>query len=172
MGMDVYGKNPANEAGQYFRRNVWGWRPLWDYVEDQHPELAELVEYGHSNDGDGLDGEKSLLLAKLLEEDLSTGRAQEYIAQRNKRLAELPLEDCELCEATGIRTDKIGVEHLMNEKELTPELASILGRDKGWCNGCNGEGKKQNFMTSYYLDHEDLEEFAQFLKACGGFEIW
>lgn len=171
MGMDVYGKNPANEAGEYFRRNVWGWRPLWEYVDNQHPEIAELVEHGYDNSGDGLNAEKSLVLANLLEQDLASGRAQDYIELRNKTLASLPMDDCELCEATGIRTDKIGVEHLMPERELRPEVASIVGRDKGWCNGCNGVGKKQNFLTSYYLDHEDLEEFAQFLRGCGGFEI-
>ena len=52
MGMDVYGKAPTAEVGEYFRRNVWGWRPLWDMCLDLFPELTEKVEYGHSNDGD------------------------------------------------------------------------------------------------------------------------
>ena len=57
MGMDVYGVDPTTEDGAYFRRNVWGWRPLWTLVEC----IAEDVEFeaiadvsGHFNDGDGL----------------------------------------------------------------------------------------------------------------------
>jgi len=171
MGMDVYGKNPKSEAGSYFRRNVWGWHPLWDYVENQHPEIAELVEYAHSNDGDGLDEEKSLELAKLLMEDYNSGRVAEYIAERNKALSELPFEDCHICEGTGIRTDEIGKEAGWDTKELEPDIAIIVGRTKGSCNACGGVGKRENWATNYYLEEDDIKEFADFLVECGGFEI-
>ena len=32
MGMDVFGLEPRKEKGEYFRNNVWWWRPLWDFV--------------------------------------------------------------------------------------------------------------------------------------------
>ena len=77
MGMDVYGLNPTtkapprpehddfdsedwkayfdgqNEAGQYFRNNVWFWRPLWDYVSTACSDYIteEDLENGHSNSG-------------------------------------------------------------------------------------------------------------------------
>ncbi len=171
MGMDVYGKNPKSEAGSYFRRNVWGWHPLWDYVENQHPEIAELVEYAHSNDGDGLDEEKSLELAKLLMDDYNSGRVAEYITERNKALSELPFEDCQICEGTGIRTDELGVQAGWPEKELEPDIAIIVGRTKGSCNACGGVGKRENWATNYYLEEDDIKEFADFLVECGGFEI-
>lgn len=171
MGMDVYGKNPKSEAGSYFRRNVWGWHPLWDYVENQHPEIAELVEYAHSNDGDGLDEEKSVELAKLLMDDYNSGRVAEYIAERNKALSELPFEDCHICEGTGIRTDAIGKEAGWDTKELEPDIAIIVGRTKGSCNACGGVGKRENWATNYYLEEDDIKEFADFLVECGGFEI-
>lgn len=171
MGMDVYGKNPKSESGSYFRRNVWGWHPLWDYVENQHPEIAELVEYAHSNDGDGLDEEKSLELAKLLMDDYNSGRVAEYITERNKALSELPFEDCQICEGTGIRTDELGVQAGWPEKELEPDIAIIVGRTKGSCNACGGVGKRENWATNYYLEEDDIKEFADFLVECGGFEI-
>lgn len=171
MGMDVYGKEPATEKGTYFRRNVWGWRPLWQYVEDNHPEIAELVKYAQSNDGDGLNKAKSLQLAKLLNEDVISGKTKEYVQSRNEYLANLPLLDCELCGATGIRTDEIGIQNGMPERELSPEHASLYGRTKGYCNGCGGAGKKEDWQTSYYLDESDVVEFAEFLEHCGGFEI-
>lgn len=171
MGMDVYGKNATSEKGQYFRRNVWGWHPLWEYVENVHPEIAEKVEYAHSNDGDGLDAEDSKLLATLLMDDYKSGRVVEYVAQRQKYLADLPLDDCTLCGTTGIRSDEIGVQNGMPEKELSPEIQIITGRTIGWCNGCDGSGKREPWETNYYLEVEDIREFAEFLEDCGGFEI-
>jgi len=171
MGMDVYGKAPANEVGAYFRRNVWGWHPLWGYVEDQHPEIAELVQHAHTNDGDGLTSAKSLKLARLLQEDLANGVVDEYISARQMALSLLPRETCNLCSGTGIRTDAIAIEHKMPEKELSPELQILLGRTHGTCNACNSEGSREAFELSYRLDREDIEQFADFLENCGGFEI-
>lgn len=171
MGMDVYGKNPVSEKGSYFRRNVWGWRPLWGYVDDVHPEIAELVKYGYSNDGDGLNATKSAELARLLIEDFESGEVVRYVADRNKAISELPLEDCTLCHSTGIRSDEIGVNNGFPKKELTPEVQAITGRAAGYCNGCGGTGKKEPWESNYYLEPDDIVEFAEFLKDCGGFEI-
>lgn len=171
MGMDVYGKDPINKAGEYFRRNVWGWHPLWEYVEDVHPEIAELVEHAHTNDGDGLNKKDSLRLAEAIQHDIKSGKVADYVNSRNAHLASLPLNDCELCQATGIRTDEVGVQSGQPEKELSDERKIVLGRDKGWCNGCDGLGKTPAWETNYHLYPEDLVEFAQFLQGCGGFEI-
>lgn len=171
MGMDVYGKNPKSEMGEYFRRNVWGWHPLWEYVEDTHPEIAELVEYAHSNDGDGLGSEDSKKLAELLLADYESGEVFRYVEERNKRLSELPLLDCEWCEATGIRTDEVGIKNGFPDKELSPEVQALTDRTTGYCNACNGVGKREPWETNYYLEPDDVKEFALFLKDCGGFEI-
>ncbi len=103
MGMDVYGKSPKNETGEYFRRNVWGWRPLWDYCVDNFNDLVGEVS-GHYNDGDGLNNAGSLELARRIREQLKTGEAKDYIEKRNSRLASLERPNCELCQGTGIRT--------------------------------------------------------------------
>lgn len=171
MGMDVYGKNPANETGEYFRRNVWGWHPLWDYVEHIHPEIAELVDNPHTNDGDGLGARNSKKLAKLLMEDFVSGKVDEYVQERNRQLAELPFDDCKQCETTGIRTDNIGVEHGMPTAELPQDIAIIVGRTHGTCNACNGIGKRESWASNYYLEAQDIKDFAEFLENCGGFQI-
>jgi hypothetical protein len=171
MGMDVYGKKPTEPVGEYFRRNVWGWHPLWDCVEALQPEIAGLVKNAHSNSGGGLKAADSIKLAELLRADLDNGRVDEYVAERGRRLAELPRKDCEYCGATGIRTDAVGVERKMPEFVLEPAQAILLGRSAGWCNGCQGEGKTDAWETNYYLDRDDVAEFAQFLAKCGGFKI-
>lgn len=171
MGMDVYGVNATSETGTYFRRNVWGWRPLWQYVENNHPEIAGLVQYAQSNDGDGLDNADSIRLAALLLGDIQDGTTDKYIRARNHYLSQLERPSCDLCQGTGIRTDEVGVQQGMPEQELSPEMAALTGRTHGYCNACGGEGKKDAWETSYYLDRNDIKEFAAFLMDCGGFQI-
>ena len=170
MGMDVYGDNADEEVGEYFRRNVWGWRPLWDYIKEVHGDLVEGVE-GHTNDGDGLDETNSLKLSNRLKIDLSTGKVAKYVEDRNKAIAELPRIKCPLCNSTGIRSDAVGKEQMMPTRALSPDVAKQVGRTIGWCNACDGLGDKESWDASYYLEVIDIEEFAEFLTHCGGFQI-
>ena len=173
MGMDVYGKEPKSKTGEYFRNNVWWWRPLWDYCCEVGAEVIseELAEYGHYNDGAGLDAELSEALARVLLDELESGRTAEYERKHNEYLATLPRQECDLCGATGIRTDAVGVEMGQPTKELPAEVAILTGRTHGWCNGCNGVGTRENFGMSYPFSTENVREFADFLLACGGFAI-
>ncbi len=88
-----------------------------------------------------------------------------------KRIEEMPLEDCDLCNATGIRTDPKGKEFGMDKKELSAEQSAKLGRRIGYCNACEGVGKKEPFIKNYSTSLDDIREFADFLADCGGFEI-
>jgi hypothetical protein len=79
MGMDVYGRNPTSKEGEYFRNNVWWWRPLAEYCMEVAPEIAARCEGWHYNDGDGLNGLDSGALAeacngKSTAADVSGGR--------------------------------------------------------------------------------------------------
>lgn len=153
MGMDVYGRKPKSKTGEYFQANVWYWHPLWQYCEDMHPTLAneDKVPYAHSNDGSGLKSIDATNLGKLILKDIESGKAQEYILNRDQYLNSLPLEDCDFCQTTGLRSWPEG--------------------DKT-CNACNGIGQVKNFLTHYYLELSVLEEFANFLIDSGGFNIW
>lgn len=169
--MDVYGKNPTSEVGEYYRQNIWGWHPLWHYVELYHPEYANKVKHGHSNDGDGLEAEDSSQLSLSLKQDLITGMAKQRLDEWQRQLDELPLEKCDLCEGTGIRTDERGKEFGFHKKELSAEQSAKLGRRIGWCNSCDGVGEKEPFLKNYRTTLDDIREFADFLADCGGFEI-
>ena len=171
MGMDVYGKNAKNETGEYFRNHVWWWHPLWDYCLNVHGDIAGAVEYGHSNDGDGLDADEAYALGVRLMKDIEDGYTAEYETQYRERLASLPRKDCQWCEGTGIRTDLVGVENGMPTKELDEDDAILLGRSHGWCNGCRGEGKNDPWEANYPFSVENVREFAEFLLNCGGFQI-
>lgn len=111
MGMDVFGKAPASEVGEYFRNNVWWWRPLADYILNVHPDLASGCTEWHSNSADGLDAAESVALADALDADLSAGAVDAYQAAYAAEVAALPREACDLCDSTGLRTDQIGKQH-------------------------------------------------------------
>lgn len=173
MGMDVYGKNPKNEKGEYFRNNVWWWRPLWEYCCAVAEEVIpnHVAEHGHYNDGAGLDEDGAIALAKILNEELESGRTEECERKHREYIASLPREECELCGSTGIRTDEVGVQHGMPERELPIEMQILTGRTHGYCNGCQGVGTRESFGTNYPFDTSNVKEFAEFLANSGGFEI-
>jgi hypothetical protein len=170
MGMDVIGKNPTSEKGAYFRNNVWWWRPLAEYCLTH--DVANSCHYWHSNDGDGLDEDGAMELARKIQSDLDKGVVAEFERKHNGFIGSLPMIPCEWCHSTGIRSDEVGVQHGMPTRELEEPQAIILGRTHGWCNACQGLGEREQIATSYGFSEENVKEFVEFLLDCGGFEIW
>ena len=82
--MDVCGKAPTSETGEYFRNNVWWWCPLWDYCAEVAPDLTEGIS-GHYNDGDGLDAVGAHKLAAMLTAEIETGRTQRVRREVHRR---------------------------------------------------------------------------------------
>ncbi len=149
MGFDLTGKN-----GNSFRNNVWWWRPLWTFVGEKMEDIISDDDYnsGTFNDGGLIDREQSIQISERLDKMLKNGEVKKYELERDKRLNDLPLEDCELCGGTGTRNDDI----VQNEK----------------CNGCSGNGKRKSFELNYGFDEENVKEFKEFVEDSGGFEIW
>ena len=155
MGMDVYGIKPTDKTGEYFRRNWWGWRPIWWMVEGLWPEISAKVENPMTNDGDGLDDKDSKELSTLMNKAIGNGTVGKFIIDRNKRLDSMPEEPCNLCEGTGKRMDPPNI-----------------GAGTYPCNGCNSTGTRANYETYYRMDTNDAKEFSQFLAHCGGFQLY
>lgn len=163
MGMDVHGQNASSEQGAYFRANVWGWHPLATYCNIVAPEIWRHIEYAHSNDGDGLNDEHSKELAVVLKQKVESGETESYVQIRQAELDALPNEVCKLCSGSGKRD--------WSDPQLAPEYAK--GKSgKFECNSCHGAGSNRPSEAWYHLSTETVEEFAQFLQDCGGFEIW
>ncbi|QDP62253.1 MAG: hypothetical protein GOVbin2066_20 [Prokaryotic dsDNA virus sp.] len=66
------------ENGMYFRNNIWGWRPLWNFVCENCDDILtkEDMEMGHFNDGYRIDKDKSLKIAERLNQLLSDGTVE------------------------------------------------------------------------------------------------
>jgi hypothetical protein len=172
MGMDVYGIAPTDDAGEYFRNNVWWWHPLWDYCLNLHGDICDKVERGHENSGDGLDASDAEALSQRLLDDIKNGVTAEYERSYREHIASLPSHECKWCNGTGIRSDEIGVQVGMPTRQLDEDLSVVLGRTHGWCNACSGEGKIMAWEANYQFAVSNVEEFANFLLECGGFQIY
>ena len=150
MGMDVYGVAPTSEVGEYFRNNVWSWRPLWDFVGESCDLTLEMQRSGHFNDGMQIDELTARRIAKTLFSLLNDGTVATYQRAHDVLLKALPDEECKHCNGTGVRDDEYV---------------------QGKCNGCNGTGKVRPFETWYSFSEENVQKFAEFADHSGGFEI-
>lgn len=95
MGFDIYGVKAKNDKGEYFRNNVWWWRPLWDYVTKIGLEEKILTpkdcEKGFFNDGEKISEAKAEKLAIALTKSIKDGRAKkrnDAIKEEAKRIKE------------------------------------------------------------------------------------
>lgn len=172
MGMDVYGLNPTRPEGRYHRNSVWYWTPLWDYCVQVAPELVgPTPEDGYMNDGYSIDSTRAALLGQALQLEVDSGRAEQARRTFLAELADLPRIPCDLCDASGVRTDRVGVEAGMPDRVLEPEVAAVTGRSVGWCNKCQGHGSHLDHAHAYHFDVDNVAAFAQFALASGGFTI-
>mgnify|MGYP005821741197 FL=1 len=151
MGMDVYGLEPANAFGKYFRNTVWSWRPLWDFVGESCDLTLEVKRSGHFNDGLQIDKFTARRIAKTLFSLLQDGAVATYQKNQEELLKALPDDECTHCNGTGVRDD----EYVQGE-----------------CNGCGGAGKVRPFETHYLFSIENVRKFAHFCDKSGGFEIY
>lgn len=122
MGMDVYGRAPKTEVGDYFRNNVWRWRPLAEYIYTAFNDMmGNHPELWFSNDGYGLDADGSKALGEALMRAVDSGETEAY---RLRFMAE------------------------------------------------QADSSQDDYNNLYSFDTENVKEFAEFLKDCGGFQIW
>ena len=89
MGFTVSGIRPTANVGKSFTANVWGWRPLAQFVCKLAPDLSEHCKCWQTNDGDGLNATHASELATRLTRAIETGVVEDYAAQREAWLATL-----------------------------------------------------------------------------------
>ena len=136
MGMDVSGRNPDSEAGEYFRANIWSWRPILDLIHQLCSDLLDeetLIAMGY-NGGAGPD-------------DAATCKE---MANRFERWMEHNAEGHGL-EIDGIRMKPDGTLLTGDRLAETPE---------------------EETLSPYGVQDDHLKEWIEFLRHCGGFEVW
>jgi len=179
MGMDVYGK-----SGNYFRANVWSWRPIGqmlhnvltgaDELQDIKKEKEESLSWIQHNDGFSLTGSQARRVAEafrsedvqivirhtfdmyaLVKENVK-GQRIEWLNEDGETRYKMVYQP-ELGTAEDLE--------LMNRfKAINDQVYPPLG-DDDW-----EDLKEHMFMYNVFPDH--WEEFIEFMEASDGFEIW
>ena len=161
MGVDISGRKPKTEVGDYFCSNWWGWRPINSICElaAYNSKLKIDFSYWGSNDGKGLKTQKQCdKLADALEL-LISNNYNEYLTQDNDRIYIVMGSWCEAHTGKFIGSES---EHLLNQQF---EYGDIL---YGPVVGENGMMIESSYSTSLGR----LKQWIAFLRNCGGFEIW
>ena len=149
-------KHKEENPGEYYRSNVWWWRPMWEYIcENCDDILSEKdKEHGEFNDGWKISKTKAKKIAARIRRLDKQRKIMEYELKYKKFITSLPLEECNICDGTG--------------KRLPPPKT---GAGEAHCNGCDGKGKRKHLNCHYPFESQTVIEFAEFCEQSGGFEI-
>ncbi len=162
MGVDISGRKPTTNEGDYFGSNWWGWRPI-NYICQLAAEQSKLkidFSYWGSNDGKGLRTQKQCdKLADAIELLISNSTGyNENMVDNDDRIYVVLGAWVEA--GTGKFYSEEDVE--LNEQY---EYGSILFNSV-----VTKSGKMVESAHSCSLGH--IKNWITFLRGCGGFQIW
>ena len=161
MGVDISGRKPKTEAGDYFCSNWWGWRPILALSEAAMltKGLQYDTSYWGSNDGKGLKNQSECnKLADALEL-LISNNYNEYLTEDEDRIYICMGMWCEA--GTGRFIPSTATQSLDEQYEYGDILyGPVVAAD--------GTMVESSYSTSLGR----LKEWITFLRNCGGFKIW
>jgi hypothetical protein len=156
MGMDVYGNAPISQEGEYFRANLWGWRPIHyiSQVANERFELGyDMSGWGY-NDGKGLPKTKAKKLADAIEKLVAEyGEFQE------------PTDKIYICLGMWVEA---GTGSFVGETENLDEVYPI----GTLIHNSIVDSKGRHIEPAHSIDREFLNDWLVFLRNSGGFKIW
>ena len=167
---DLQNKFRDANPGEYFRANVWGWRPIWEFVCEICPDILTEEDYtkGQYNDNHLIEADRARDIAKRLREkmDLARDRQKKYEAEApNKDKFNTMLENAATFLYNEISKPKTPLITCPGDMQIhDPE------NYKRWETLINYNNIKFDEM-SYPIDADFIEEFANFAEHSGGFRI-
>ena len=134
--MDVYGRNPSQESGSYFRASIWSWRPIHSLISALCPDELdpELINAMAVNEGQGV-------------------------------------EDQETCNAMAEKFEK-WLENNSCSAHSVPSPFLRVTDDGRLLSAEDAAGLNVETHSPYSVSREHLTDWVQFLRHCGGFEVW
>ena len=161
MGVDISGRKPKTEVGDYFCSNWWGWRPILAISEAAmiSNKLDYDTSYWGSNDGKGLRTQKQCDKLADAIELLISNNYNEYLTEDDDRIYICMGSWCEAGTGKFIPSD---FTVSLNEQY---EYGDILYGPVVAENGTMVE-------SSHSASLGRLKEWITFLRNCGGFKIW
>jgi len=152
--------------GNYFRNNVWYWRPLWDFVcSTCYDILTEKdMEGGSFNDGHEISKTKAIRIANrlkkmdklgTLDKSEDTYKKQKIHCDKHNKKIEKKMNNL-----------KKEVVELTKDKNIAPKDYPRLYK-KEWDRLYN----QKKWTSSYPFDAENVRAFIIFCENSGGFVI-
>ena len=165
MGFDLSGLNPKNETGEYFRNNVWWWRPLAQYVLDETKVILEGdQEKWHYNDCYEVSKEDAEQIAKQLDHLMKKGHTKSFEDKWETYRKKLEKHNEKVEKELEKHVKK--VQKKLNNSNLVPKDSPEEDK-KIW----NKIYEKRKSDASYPFSVENVKEFSEFCKNSGGFTI-
>ena len=159
------GKYQEEVVGDYFRNNVWWWRPLASYVIKYTGCIDESDhEYWSENGGHEVDDETAKQIHNQLQVLIESGHTQKFQddyekerlkAEKHNDKVEKELE--KFCKS---------VEKKLGKTNLAPADFPKADHDE-W----ERIYHKRKWNASYPFSVENVKEFAEFCRFSGGFKI-
>ena len=162
MGFDISstGKHKSSK-GEYFRNNVWWWRPLAQYVIDHTNCVSEedAEKWGY-NDGHEVSEEEAKAIAKQLRHLIKTGQARKHEKEYEKERKKAEAFNNKIEKQLNALQEKIG-------KDIAPNDYSKEDKKK-W----DDLYEKKIWGANYPFSVNNVAEFAEFCEDSRGFKIW
>jgi|14_taG_2_1085336.scaffolds.fasta_scaffold01901_7 hypothetical protein len=156
----------TNNPGNYFRNNVWWWRPLWTFTCEHCEDILteDDMNAGCYNDNYVITEDKAVAIAERLKEALETPETQEYLDNHAKAMQQAKKDNEKLNEQKEA-LNKIAITMTGDEdivpmnypKDLKKQFDELL--------------EERNWAASYPINRDNIEHFAEFAEQSGGFSI-
>ena len=160
--LDEYEKEVV---GDYFRSNVWWWRPLASYVIQYTGCVDENdAEMWSTNDGHEVDDETAQQIHNQLQVLIESGHTQKFQDdyEKERKIAEEHNDKVE----KELKKFCNSVEKKLGKTNLAPNDFPKADKEK-WDKIYN----KRKWSASYPFSVEHVKEFAEFCRFSGGFKI-
>ena len=160
--LDEYEKEVV---GDYFRSNVWWWRPLASYVITYTGCVDEKdAEMWSTNDGHEVDDETAQQIHNQLQVLIESGHTQKFQDDYEKERVKAEKHNDKVEKELKKFCDS--VEKKLGKTNLAPNDFPKADKDK-WDEIYN----KKLWSASYPFSVEHVKEFAEFCRYSGGFRI-
>ena len=148
-------------VGDYFRSNVWWWRPLADYIITYTNCVSEDDEerWGY-NDGHKVSEEEAKAIAKQLRHLIKTGHARKHENEYEKERKKAEAFNNKIEKQLNALQEKIGTDIAPNDYSKEDK--------KKW----DDLYEKKIWGANYPFSVNNVAEFAEFCEDSRGFKIW
>ena len=154
-----------NQSGTYFRNNVWWWRPLAEYVLNYTKVIPEHEqESWQYNDCTEVSKQNAEMIAQQLDHLIKVGHTKQFEKDYEKTRKKIEKHNEKV--EKELKTFSQSVKKKMRNDNLAPKDFPEEDHKK-WQEIYN----KRNSSGSYPFSEENVKEFSEFCKNCGGFTI-